>query len=288
MSELQATIDQIRAWHRKRCFAMEHRIRNYLALGALIRQSLGWSLNLPERERKRIASAAAELIHAPDGEWADVVAATRSACAPYEAIEKEALNYMTMLAVTLPVWETLGASVRGFGAASLAVIVAEAGDLSEYATVSKLWKRMGLAVFDGVRQGGLPKSATAEQWIAHGYNRKRRSRMWNVGDALIKGNRDGEYRDLYLKRKLYEKERNPEIKPIAAHRRAQRYMEKRLLRNLWIAWRRAALGRLQPINRMSPDIPSRGAAENDASLVCRPGASPPSCAARSCLDGAVA
>jgi hypothetical protein len=116
------------------------------------------------------------------------------------------------------------------------VIVAEAGDLNNYANPAKIWKRMGLAVFDGKRQGGLPKTASAEEWIAHGYTRKRRSLMWNIGDALIKGNRDGEYRTLYLQRKDYEVARDPEMKPIQAHRRAQRVMEKALLRDLWVAW----------------------------------------------------
>ena len=69
--------------------------------------------------------------------------------------------------------------------------------------------------------------------------------MWNIGDALIKGNRDGEYRTIYLERKAYELAREPEMKPIKAHRRAQRVMEKRLLKKLWQAWRRAAVG-LQP------------------------------------------
>jgi hypothetical protein len=65
--------------------------------------------------------------------------------------------------------------------------------------------------------------------------------MWNIGDALIKGNRAGKYRTFYLRRKEYELQRDPEMKPIKAHRRAQRYMEKRLLRDLWRAWRRTGV-----------------------------------------------
>jgi hypothetical protein len=61
--------------------------------------------------------------------------------------------------------------------------------------------------------------------------------VWTIGDALIKGNRDG-YRRLYLERKALEAER-PEVETkMHAHRRAQRYMEKRLLRDLWREWRR--------------------------------------------------
>ncbi|MCC7253844.1 hypothetical protein [Hyphomicrobium sp.] len=211
-----------------------------LALGAFLRMVLGWRLDLPEKERKEIAAQAQALLDGGErGEWADVIAATELAREPFDDIEARALKGMSRLASQLPVWAGFGASIRGFGPASLAVIVAEAGDLSNYANPGKLWKRMGLAVMGDVRQGGLAKGASKEAWIEHGYSPQRRSRMWNIGDALIKSNRDGEYRTLYLARKEYELARDPEMKPIKAHRRAQRYMEKRLLKNLWQAWRRA-------------------------------------------------
>jgi hypothetical protein len=261
---LSDTIATIRYWHRQRCFLMEQRKRSDLALGAFLRIQLGWSRDLPEDERKEIASEAQDLMNDPNGsEWADLIAASRAMSAPFEKIEKQAVKEMTRLAETLPAWSAFGVNVRGFGAASLAVIVAEAGDLSLYANPGKLWKRMGLAVVGDVRQGGLSKGASAEDWIAHGYNRQRRSRMWNIGDALIKGNRDGEYRALYLARKEYEIARDPEIKPIKAHRRAQRYMEKRLLRNLWQAWRRAYRdlepSQAMPAATLSGDEPERSA-----------------------------
>lgn len=231
--------EQIRAYHRQRCFAMEQRKRADLALGAFLRTQLGWSLNLPEKERKAIEKAAQELIDEPSGEWADLISSALQSREPFAKVEKAALKQMEKLAKELPVWEIFGANVRGFGAGSLAVIVGEAGDLSNYPDESKLWKRMGLAVMDGVRQGGLAKGAKKETWIEHGYNPMRRSRMWNIGDTLIKGNRDGYYRTIYLQRKVYEIARDPEMKPIVAHRRAQRYMEKRLLKHLWQAWRAA-------------------------------------------------
>jgi hypothetical protein len=253
-------IDQIRYFHRQRCFAMEQRKRADLALGAFLRTMLGWSLNLTEAERKEIAARAAQLDET-DPEWGIMIAAAHKAREPFETVEKASLKGMEKLAKQLLVWEAFGANVRGFGAASLAVIVGEAGDLSRYDDVSKLWKRMGLAVFDGVRQGGLPKSAGADEWIEHGYSRVRRSRMWNIGDALIKGNRDGYYRTLYLERKAFELSREPEMKPIRAHRRAQRYMEKRLLKHLWQAWR---AGSEVPRNEDKIRLPSELSTESIA------------------------
>ena len=128
--------------------------------------------------------------------------------------------------------------IRGLGYGSLAAIIGEAGDLSVYSNPGKLWKRMGLALVNGRRQGDPGNGASADDWIAHGYSPDRRSVMFVIGDVLIKANK-GEYRKLYNERKAYEIARDPEIKPIRAHRRAQRYMEKRLLRNLWKAWRAA-------------------------------------------------
>jgi hypothetical protein len=105
-----------------------------------------------------------------------------------------------------------------------------------------------------VRQGNPGKGASKDDWIAHGYNPSRRSAIWNIGDTMLKaqirkikddaGEDTGErtalgiYGEVYLARKQYELARNPEMTPMQIHRRSQRYMEKRLLKNLWQAWRR--------------------------------------------------
>jgi len=48
----EQVIAEIRAWHRKRSFAMEQRKRSDLALGSYIRSSMGWSRSLPKFQRK--------------------------------------------------------------------------------------------------------------------------------------------------------------------------------------------------------------------------------------------
>lgn len=280
--DLADVLGAIRYWHRQRVFAMDQRKRADLALGAFLRVQLGWSQALPKAEAAAIAARAAALIalgervadeqaRPPEKrkpvpvandpaftEWSDVIGAALMARSPFAAIEKRAVAEMERLASTLPVWTAFGEGVKGFGARSLAVIVAEAGDLSAYPTHSHLWKRMGLAVMDGVRQGGLRKTASAEGWIVHGYSARRRSFMFVIGDVLVK--KQGYYREVYLARKEYERARAvaagltvaPSAKIPAKrqhefmsdghiHRRAQRYMEKRLLRHLWQAWRRAKL-----------------------------------------------
>jgi hypothetical protein len=270
MSDVGEAIDQIRYWHRQRCFAMEQRKRIDLALGSFLRLMHGWSKDKPDAERKAIATAVAALIKDSDGtDWAAVVSASKAARAPFEAIEKRAVKEMQTIAETLPVWAGFGANIRGFGAASLAVILAEAGDLLNYSSIAKLWKRMGLAVMDGVRQGNPGKGSSAETWIEHGYSPLRRSRMWNIGDTLIKGNRTGIYRTAYLDRKAYELARDPEMQPIKAHRRAQRYMEKRLLKHLWQAWRRTKRTMAEKPNDHVSDAEIRYNSETQAEAIMK-------------------
>lgn len=189
-------------------------------------------------------------------EWQSIIASVMAGRASFDVVEDAATAEMERLAVQLPVWQTWGEGVRAFGERSLAVIVGEAGDLSKYDTHSRLWKRMGLAVMDGVRQGGLSKTAAKDDWIAHGYNKKRRSQMYVIGDCLVK---QGEfYRKVYLDRKEYERVKAEAagltVAPSAKipkgneaqyisdghiHKRSQRYMEKKLLRDLWNEWRKA-------------------------------------------------
>lgn len=181
------------------------------------------------------ALLAGEETEAPDAVRVHVMLAAPSLAAIAEN-ERALRKLIEKTAVALPVWDAWGKAVRGFGAFGLGLIVGEAGDLALYSNPAKLWKRMGLAVMDGRAQGRPEKGAGAEEWIEHGYNPLRRSVVWTIGDALIK---QGEaYRTIYLERKELEAGRC-ETK-MHAHRRAQRFMEKRLLRDLWVEWRRAA------------------------------------------------
>lgn len=139
--------------------------------------------------------------------------------------------------------------VRGFSHTQLANIIGEAGDIANYGTVSRLWKRMGLAVIDGVRQSKQTDKSNA---LDHGYNPSRRSAMWNIGETIIKAqvrnikDEDGNKTDessaigylgqVYLDRKKDYAARHPEKSKAHIHNDAKRYMEKRLLKMLWQAW----------------------------------------------------
>lgn len=287
----------------RRRFCLKSALRQANATGAIVRRLLGWRPDLTAAEAAAIKRRAAALITGIEkgaagddplaAQAAPFVLLSAQAMEPIEreraAIEKE----MRRLAHALPVWSWVE-STPGLGDLGLALITAEAGDVSRYANPGKLWKRLGLAVMDGTRQGGLSKSAPAEAWIAHGYSPRRRSTMWTLGDSLLKAK--GPYREVYLARKAYEiakaeasgltvapaakipAKRKAEFRSQGhVHKRAQRYTEKRLLRDLWRAWRAAtqivtptappppadplspapAAGLLELANRRRPEVATR-------------------------------
>lgn len=261
--------NRIRAKHRERQFWMDQRKRLANALGAFLRRSQGWSKELPDKERKAIETAVNDALDAGETfikkgtdsdlplfvEFRELILESILGRVPFEREEHAALLRMNKLVRQLPVWPSWAKDIHGLGEASLGTIVGEAGNLSNYATHSKLWKRMGLAVLDGVRQGGLKSNASAEKWIAHGYSGQRRSYVFVIGEVMIRG---GTYRAVYDQCKQREIDkaaaRGQTVEPASArtkndpdhfmsvghvHNRAKRAMEKKLLRDLWRAWNAA-------------------------------------------------
>ncbi|KKL16465.1 hypothetical protein LCGC14_2495310, partial [marine sediment metagenome] len=138
-------------------------------------------------------------------------------------------------------------NIRGFGRPSLAQIIAEAGDLSNYEGPAKLWSRMGLGL-------AIDGSTRYE-----GRSPRRRSVMHVIGTNFLRAG--GPYKELYDERKAYEQTKpscgkklkkadgseggickTPGAeccKPGHIHNRTLRYVEKRLLRDLWRVWRQS-------------------------------------------------
>jgi hypothetical protein len=237
-------ITEIRETHRHR----EDMVRTQTALvnraKAICRRLVGFNpFDEDEKEKKRKMAAAQALYKSlGGGEEREHTETAAVLCAPlFVALEPvhrarlEAEKRMAELAKKLPVWEW-AEQIHGFGALGLAQIVGEAGDLLAYENPAKLWKRMGVGLVAGPNGFEAQRKKTnVEEAERHGYKPRRRSILWNIGDSLIK--KQNEYRELYLARKEYEAAQDPERSKMHNHRRAQRYMEKRLLRNLWRAWR---------------------------------------------------
>lgn len=159
----------------------------------------------------------------------------------------------------LPIYDWIQ-SVRGAGPINVGLIIGNTGNLSNYRSHYKVWKRMGLAVMDsGERQR---KFTDPEMALMAGYSPARRSLVWQLGDCLLKQNytdkehsSPGPYRSLYETRLSIElakfgattetfdpKQKNHQH----AKARAKRYMEKTFLKDLWRVWRDTDKGISEP------------------------------------------
>lgn len=159
-------------------------------------------------------------------------------CAKFEEAKKPLLDAQAehekrikKLAVQLPCWKWCE-SVRGVGPLLFGLLVGEMGDPSRFHSVRGLWSRFGLHVVDGEIQRRTTDKEKAERF---GFCPRRRALMHVLGECLLRSG-DEYYRGVYDSRKAYELEREPELKPIVAHMRAMRFMQKRFLRELWLAW----------------------------------------------------
>jgi hypothetical protein len=239
LNALAAAIDEIREqWKRRQ---MWHRAEKSLTL-----QAKAMCRRLLAGDKKEAEVLYKSALNGGEHEMASTAyLAMHPLLEGRDGIEKARLQVekrLLVLAKGLPVVPWVD-SVRGFGVLSLAGIVGEAGDLSAYSNPAKLWKRMGLAVIGGERQ----RKKEGAAGIEHGYNPARRSLMWTVGDCIIRAG--GPLKELYNERKVYEA---PRVKTkMHAHNRAKRYIEKRLLRDLWRAWRDATAA-VSPIPGLHP------------------------------------
>jgi len=147
--------------------------------------------------------------------------------------ETQLIKAASTLPVALWVESIKGLGIKGVG---LGQIVGEAGDLSKYPTKATLWKRMGVAVFDGERQR---KTKDKELAKLYGYSPKRRSILFGLGESMIKA--QGTYAPVYYREKARQIEMHPDLLEKEGGKghisnRARRYMEKMMLRDLWQVW----------------------------------------------------
>lgn len=285
---IASVVALIRATHREREFALDQRKRIGNAAAAYVRTQMGWSLAIPEKDREAIRKRAAAVVEAvakgkvgPDTaedamRFGPVIMASTAAASGWDGIEDQTTKALEKAAKQLPAYEWVK-SVRGFGAVSFARIIGEAGDISVYSNPAKLWKRMGLAVMSGQRQGNPGKGATAVDWTEHGYSGRRRSISWQMADTLFRAQWRGEkegvpahaigpYGEDYARKKAEYAARieatadlpaaDPaKWTPARADKAARRYMEKAVLRDLWREWRRGAEHGATPNRHARSDAP---------------------------------
>lgn len=179
---------------------------------------------------------------------------------------------MTELASTLPAAKWAD-SIRGFTVLRMAIIVGNTGNLSNYSNPGKVWKRLGMAPYEGKMpstwRGKKEGELTKKEWTEIGYSPKRRSVMHTIADCLVKLNfetlpvRDRRSETVCIaapgKHKKSKSKKTPlayrlrydEAKASVANRKGwtkgRKHMHamllcaKRIVRDLWIVWNKGEL-----------------------------------------------
>lgn len=236
------------------------------SIESLIASTLGYRPDQDEGSRKAVFKQASEIRRVVEKNGVEgysagedqtgsalisilhLIPLSASARALWDVRRKEVEKDMVRLAGQLPV-AAWAEAIRGFSLLNLAIILGEAGrPLDAYATVSKLWKRLGLAVIDGERQR---RKTDKDQAAAHGYSPKRRAEVYVVGSvSLFLGQKSGmKYRDIYDARRVYTASRVDATADLPAGNSAKwtagrcdndarRVMTKALIADLWGEWRK--------------------------------------------------
>lgn len=258
---MDETIEAIKDYRRSARFAMKMQQKMDRHLDAFVlRNMTDWSPDMDEKERKREKARCQKIINdarAGKGDPSIIskVAMTDLGRAPADEERKVAEKEAANLAKSLPVYPFVK-DVRGFSENGLAGIIGEAGDLGNYSTFSKLWKRLGFAPYDGLagstwkREKWRPRKLTADEWkqnpfsgeryaIIHQYAVWIRNAQCEAKDksGTLYGRPTGHYGALYVRRREDTARTHPDWTMQHAHMDALRYMMKKFLRDLWRAWR---------------------------------------------------
>jgi len=288
MTTTTDTIDLIRGLHRQRRFALKVQQKLDRSLESFLRiNATSWNPNADEIDREKANREVKDLIKKIRGGEAHAFAAAVHTCdrAREPADEMRAVNERAMekAAKELPIYSWIEA-IRGAGALGVATIVAEAGDLANYATPCKLWKRLGFAPYDGhagstwKRSTWRPRTLTADEWIDNPFSGERYALMAQIATWLVnaqwigaakvgngEGKPNGHYGEIYARRRAQTKVSHPEWTP--GHRRsdALRITMKAFLKDLWSEWNRlAATEKTTPALQIPPVVPARGGAAHPA------------------------
>jgi hypothetical protein len=137
-------------------------------------------------------------------------------------IEKRILPLMK----DIPIGDYI-AKTKGLGPMSMATMISHTGGFDQYATIAKLWRRLGLAVSeDGSARGSLIIPGIADY-------RPRRAAAYVVGSGLMKAG-NPEFRAVYDREKL--KALGKDWTKARAHNHAMRVGTKWAIKQMWKAW----------------------------------------------------
>lgn len=270
------TVDELCNWlvyaQRQRVFCIKSQSRCDRSIESFIATLLGFKTDLTEAERKKLFKLAGTIRQkiekaGPDFDYrqygeqiagvAPMILRSAEARAGWDVHRNDVEAKMKAVARELPGWPFVE-SVRGISELGLAVIVGEAGNLSNYANPAKIWKRFGLAVMDGYRQGMVPPGTQdrAAAWTERGYVPRRRAEIFVFVDDLLcraqwraektddetgevtGAHAIGPYGEIYARKKAeYVARADGPNKITAPDKADRRYMAKCFLADLHRAWK---------------------------------------------------
>lgn len=240
------------------------------AAKALVRRALSWQWDDDEQNRdavnKRAESIVDRALSEKDQKDSDLpiiaaiggdLAKVRECLLPGQKARKEIEKEMVKLVKTLPAHEWQK-TIFGFGDLALAVVIGEAGNLSNYDHPDKLKKRLGLAPHQGKafstwrREGGL----SADEWSEAGYSPRRLGQVFSVLEPMFrqqaewaeKEQKDGTIRPMrpaghygliYYSRRERTATTHSDWTPKHSHNDGLRVMFQAVITDLWSEWRRA-------------------------------------------------
>ena len=229
---LSETVQALRETQRQRTCFLKTRIMLQNRLAANVATVLGYHAGMDEKTRtKMIAEASTVIKGISSGEITSLdrpecavivplVIAAEDGIRGFDQAEKAYVKEITRLAKQLPVADWVSQpEQRGFGIFQLGVIIGECGDLNNYESPGKLWKRMGCAPIESHGKMLMPSTwrsqkpgLSADEWAHAGYSPRRRSIAYVISEGLVKQNGTGPYRQRYDYAKLRCQETHPEWK----------------------------------------------------------------------------
>jgi hypothetical protein len=271
MALLHDKISKVMEFQRLRSFSIRSQQRSDRSTESYIASRLGYSNDLDDKKRKELFSKASSIrkeieanieakskagsaIAFPDCDYSlDILKVAYGAFIgrkPWDDMRAKAEKDMISLAKTLPGYDHVH-NVKGFTAKGFAIIVGESGDLANYPTITRLWKRLGISCIDGERQR---KHIDKEKAIAHGYSPRRRAEIWALADSMFRHQWSGEavdvgtgevilahpkgpYGEVYKARRDLTSQIHPDWTPAHSFADARRIMMKKLIFHIWKAWR---------------------------------------------------
>lgn len=149
-----------------------------------------------------------------------------------EALESAIDRQLGRLVKQHPLGKWVETEARGLSGRSFGLLFGITGPLDRFATVSKLWKYLGLHVVDG----GAPRKVRGQKLD---YSPQGRTRCYVIGESIVKSGAGGKYRAAYDEKKAYYEAEREEWPQIRRHRAAMRYAVKMLVKDLWVQWRKS-------------------------------------------------